>query len=345
MKTKLLLSLSVSALLAFAPQALATSDAASPAPSDAAASLPAPDVSASVPVADPAPAPEAAPTQDATQDATEDAANDAATAATVQGATEDGSSAEAQQKIAEADAAAPAPQPEMHSHDVPVPPQMNWSWMGAFGTFDRASLQRGFQVYRQVCSACHSMNLVYYRNLSALGYNEDEIKAIAADASVPDGPNDEGEMYERPGRPSDHFKAPFANDQAARAANGGALPPDLSLIIRARANGPDYVHGILTGYTEAPAGFALNPGMNYNEYFPGHQIAMPQPLSDGAVTYDDGTIASMDQEARDVVTFLAWASEPRMELRKQTGIKAILFLIVLAGLMYATKRRVWKDLH
>jgi ubiquinol-cytochrome c reductase cytochrome c1 subunit len=224
-------------------------------------------------------------------------------------------------------------------------PEQQWSFQGGTGTFDRAALQRGLQVYKQVCAACHSLNRVAYRNLSALGYNEAEIKAIAADAMIKDGPNDEGEMFERPGRPSDHFKAPFANDNAARYANGGALPPDLSLIVRARAGGADYIHALLTGYGTPPADIKMNAGMNYNKYFPGHQIAMAAPLVAGSVTYDDGTDASVEQMSKDVATFLAWASDPTMELRKQTGLKVMLFLFVFAGLMYATKRKIWKDVH
>ena len=231
------------------------------------------------------------------------------------------------------------------AHEVIEYPAVDWSFNGPAGTFDRAALQRGFQVYKQVCAACHSLNRVAYRNLAALGYDEGEIKAFAAEATVTDGPDDEGNMYERPGRPADHFKSPFANEQAARYANNGALPPDLSLITRARMDGPNYVHAILTGYGDAPAGFTVNPGMNYNKYFAGHQIAMPQPLVDGAVTYDDGTTASVDQMSKDVATFLTWAGEPVMEIRKQTGIKVLIFLAVFSGLMYLTKRKVWKNLH
>ena len=223
--------------------------------------------------------------------------------------------------------------------------QVPWSFQGPTGTFDRAAAQRGFQVYKQVCSACHSMNRLSYRNLKALGYNDAEVKAIAADATIQDGPNDEGEMFDRPGRPSDHFKAPFANEKAARYANGGALPPDFSLIVRARADGSNYVFNLLTGYAEAPADFKVNPGMHYNKVFPGHQIAMPAPLTAGAVTYDDGTDASVEQMAKDVTTFLSWASDPTMEIRKQTGLKVILFLVIFSVLMYLTKRKVWKDMH
>ncbi len=228
----------------------------------------------------------------------------------------------------------------------PHSPSGGWPQSGAFGTYDRAALQRGFQVYKQVCSTCHSMKYLSYRNLSALGFNEAEVKAIAADYQVTDGPNDQGEMYQRPARPSDNFIKPFPNDAAARAANGGALPPDLSLIIKAREGHEDYVYSLLTGYGLSPqAGETVSPSLYYNPYFPGHQIAMPQPLNENSVTYMDGTKATVEQEARDVAQFLAWASEPQMEVRKQTGVKVIAFLIVLAGLMYAVKRSVWKDLH
>jgi ubiquinol-cytochrome c reductase cytochrome c1 subunit len=162
---------------------------------------------------------------------------------------------------------------------------------------------------------------------------------------VTDGPNDNGEMFERPGRPSDRFKPPFPNDNAARAANNGALPPDLSLIVKARQGGADYIYGVLTGYADPPPDVKLTEGMYYNKYFPGHQIAMPQPLTDDRVTYADGTKATLSQEAHDVVTFLAWAAEPELETRKQLGVKVLLFLIVLSGLLFAVKRKVWKDVH
>jgi ubiquinol-cytochrome c reductase cytochrome c1 subunit len=224
-------------------------------------------------------------------------------------------------------------------------PPSGWSFSGVFGTFDRASLQRGYQIYSEVCSNCHSMNLLYYRNLAALGYNEDQIKAFAAQKEVTDGPNDQGEMFKRPARPYDHFVAPFANEKAARAANNGALPPDLSLVIKAREGGADYVYSLLQGYKPPPSDFKLAEGMQYNLYFPGHQIAMPPPLADNAVTFADGTPATLQQEAHDVAAFLTWASEPTMEDRKRTGAKVILFLLVMAGLLYGTKRKIWADLH
>ncbi len=228
----------------------------------------------------------------------------------------------------------------------PTPPHQEWSFEGIFGTYDQAALQRGLQVYKEVCSACHAVKHLYYRDLTALGYTDDQIKGFAAQAQVTDGPNDQGEMYQRPARPSDPIVAPFANDQAARAAENGALPPDLSMIVKARDGGPDYVYAILTGFKDAPSGFKLNANMNYNEYFPGHQIAMPPPLTaDGQVTYADGTKATKEQMAHDVVTFLAWASEPNLDERHRMGAKVILFLIIAAGLFYAVKRKVWANVH
>lgn len=236
--------------------------------------------------------------------------------------------------------------PVMAAGDAPVPPKVDWSFNGPFGTFDRDALQRGFQVYKQVCAACHGLERVAYRNLAALGYTEGQIKAFAAEVTVKDGPNEEGEMFERPGRPADYFPKPFANEEAARYANNGAYPLDLSIITRARAHGPDYVYALLTGYQEkAPEGFELAQGMYYNDYFAGHQIAMAPPLSAGVVTYEDGTEATTAQMASDVATFLTWAGEPVMEKRKQMGLKVMIYLLVFAGLMYAVKRKVWKDVH
>jgi quinol-cytochrome oxidoreductase complex cytochrome b subunit/cytochrome c1 len=230
-------------------------------------------------------------------------------------------------------------------HHAPELPKVDWHFDGPFGSYDRASLQRGFQVYKQVCAACHGMKRVAYRNLSALGYTEDQIKSVAAEYTMIDGPDDEGEMFERPGRPSDHFKNPYANDNQAKAANNGALPPDLSLIVKARVGGPDYVYGILTGYEAAPAGVELASGQHWNKYMPGNKIAMPAPLLEGAVAYEDGSPTTVDQYAHDVTQFLAWASEPEMEIRKQTGVKALFFLVIFAGLFYAVKRRIWSKIH
>ncbi len=237
-----------------------------------------------------------------------------------------------------------APREETSLH--PHAPAGGWPQAGVFGTYDRAALQRGFQVYKQVCSTCHSMKLLSYRNLTDLGFNENEVKAIAADYQVTDGPNDAGDMFQRPGRPSDAFVSPFANDKAARASNNGALPPDLSLIVKARHGGESYVYSLLTGFGQTPAADEkIAAGMNYNPYFPGHQIAMPAPLVDGAVTYADGTNATVEQEARDVAQFLTWAAEPKMEARKQMGVRVILFLVILAVVMYFLKRSIWKKLH
>jgi ubiquinol-cytochrome c reductase cytochrome c1 subunit len=221
----------------------------------------------------------------------------------------------------------------------------DWSFSGVFGTFDRGALQRGLQVYQNVCASCHGLEYVAYRNLEQLGYNENEIKALAAEKQVLDGPNDEGEMFERPALPSDRFVSPFANPEAARAANGGAYPPDLSLIVDARGGGADYLHGLLVGYTEPPEGVTLPDGMYYNTAFPGNQIAMPPPLYPDGVTYSDNTPATVAQQARDVATFLAWASEPNLEERKRAGVMTILFLLVFTGLLYATKRKIWADVH
>jgi ubiquinol-cytochrome c reductase cytochrome c1 subunit len=230
--------------------------------------------------------------------------------------------------------------------EAPPPPHQQWSFEGVFGTYDQAALQRGFQVYKEVCSACHPVKHLYFRDLTEIGYSEEQVKGIAAQFQVSDGPNDQGEMYQRPGKPSDPFPLPFPNDQAARAANNGALPPDLSLIVKAREGGPDYVYAILTGFKDAPADVKMNPNMYYNEYFPGHQIGMPPPLTaDGQLTYTDGTKATIPQMAHDVVTFLAWAAEPNLNERHRMGAKVILFLVIAAGIFYAAKRRIWAALH
>lgn len=234
--------------------------------------------------------------------------------------------------------------PASAAESVEIPSQ-DWSFEGIFGTFDRAALQRGLQVYENVCAGCHALEFVHYRNLADLGYSEAEIKALAAQKEVEDGPNDDGEMYFRPALPSDPFVSPFPNQQAARAANGGAYPPDLSLIVDARAGGADYIYAVLTGYTDPPADMTVPDGMAYNAYFPGHQIAMPAPLYPDGVEYSDGTSATIAQQAKDVTTFLAWASEPNLETRKRAGVMTILFLLVFTGLLYAAKRKVWSDLH
>lgn len=224
-------------------------------------------------------------------------------------------------------------------------PKRDWSFEGIFGTYDRAAMQRGLQVYKEVCAGCHSLNLIYYRNLTDLGYTEAQVKAFAAENEVEDGPNDEGEMYTRTALPSDRFVKPFPNDNAARAGNGGALPPDLSLMVEARPAGPNYLYALMTGYADAPSGVDMMEGMSYNNYFPGHQIAMAPPLSEDGVEYEDGTKATVEQQAEDIVTFLAWASEPNMEDRKRMGIKVLIFLIVFTGILIAVKKRVWSDVH
>src|SRR3989440_9295251 len=247
------------------------------------------------------------------------------------------------------------------------PPAQKWSFAGPFGKYDRGSLQRGLKVYKEVCSACHSLSYISFRNLAEAGgpgYSAAQALAFAADYKIKDGPNDQGDMFERPGRAADYFPSPFPNEQAARAANGGAAPPDLSLITKARSykrgfpmfvidfftqyqeQGPDYVSAVLQGYEDKPpAGFNLPSGSFYNKYFPGHAIKMPKPLSDGQVTYDDGSPATVAQYAKDVVTFLMWAAEPHMEARKHLGFQVFAFLIIFAGMMYFTKKKVWAVAH
>jgi ubiquinol-cytochrome c reductase cytochrome c1 subunit len=223
---------------------------------------------------------------------------------------------------------------------VEVPPEHDWSFKGPFGVFDRAQLQRGFQVYKEVCQACHSLNQISYRNLEALGFSSEEVKAIAREAEVRFlGPD--GEMTQRPATPADRFVDPFPTKEAAREANNGALPPDLSLITKARHQGADYVFAFLTGYQEPPADFKLNESLYYNRYFSGFQTAMPVPLQDGIVTYADGTAASVDQMASDVVAFLSWTSEPEMESRKRNGIMVLLYLFVFVGFLYVAMKRIW----
>ncbi len=250
---------------------------------------------------------------------------------------------------------------------APQPSKQKWSFSGPFGKFDRAQLQRGFKVYREVCQSCHSLSLVAFRTLGDPGgpsFNEAQVRAIALDYKVQDGPNDAGDMFERQGRPADHFPKPFPNDNAARAANGGALPPDLSVIAKARTyergglwflldiitqyqeQGPDYITALMQGYeAEPPQGFSLPDGTQYNKYFPGHAIGMPAPLSDGQVTYDDGAPQTLAQYAKDVSAFLMWAAEPHMEARKRLGFQVMIFLLVFAVMLYFTKKKVWSSVH
>jgi ubiquinol-cytochrome c reductase cytochrome b/c1 subunit len=247
------------------------------------------------------------------------------------------------------------------------PPRQTWSFHGPFGMYDPAQLQRGFKIYREVCSTCHSLKLLAFRNLAdpgGPGFTEAQAETIANGYQVTDGPNDKGEMFQRPGKLADHFPPPFPNDQAARAALGGGLPPDMSVLAKARSfeagfpwfifnavtqyqeQGPDYIHGILVGYEDPPAGVTVPPGTFYNKYFPTpHFIAMPKPLSDGQVEYTDGTPTTVDQYAKDISAFLMWAAEPKLDERKRLGFQVFVFLIVLTGLLYFTKKKVWHDVH
>lgn len=229
--------------------------------------------------------------------------------------------------------------------DQKAAPHQHWHFSGPFGTYDRGALQRGYKVYREVCSACHSMKSVAFRNLADLGYNEAQIKAIASEYTVTDGPDESGEMFERPARPSDYFPSPFPNDNAAKAANGGAYPPDMSLIVKARHHGADYIYALMTGYEEPPEDKKLLDGQYYNPYMAGKVIAMAPPLSDGQVLYSDESPMTVEQYSRDVSEFLAWAAEPEMEERKRLGIQVLIFLIVFAGIMYGIKKRIWADVH
>jgi ubiquinol-cytochrome c reductase cytochrome c1 subunit len=234
--------------------------------------------------------------------------------------------------------------PALAQDEEPLAHQQ-WSWQGPFGTYDLAAAQRGFQVYSEVCANCHSMTQLHYRDLAGIGLNPEQIKAIAAAVTVPQGVDDQGNPKQGPATPADQFRSPFPNPQAARAALNGALPPDLSVIINARAGGPDYVFGILTGFVQPPAGFKVQSGLYYNRTFPGHQIAMPQPLHDGQVTFADGSGNSIADEAHDVVTFLAWAANPDLVERKQIGWRVVLFLVIMTGLTYAVKRKIWSDVE
>jgi cytochrome c1 len=246
--------------------------------------------------------------------------------------------------------------------EVETPPAVKWSFSGPFGTYDRGQLQRGFKVHQEVCKACHGLTLLSFRNLAepgGPGFSPAQAAAVAADYEIDDGPNDQGQMFKRPGRVADHFPAPFPNDATARAANNGVVPPDLSVIAKARTYerglpwflidivtqyqeaGVDYIVALLTGYQDPPQGFTLLPGLSYNKYFPGHGIGMPKPLNDGQVSYTDGAPQTADQYAKDVAAFMMWAAEPHMEARKTLGFQVMIFLIVFAGLLYFTKKKVW----
>jgi cytochrome c1 len=246
-----------------------------------------------------------------------------------------------------------------------VPSRLKWSFAGPFGLYDEAQLQRGFKVYREVCQNCHGINLLAFRNLAepgGLGYSTAQAAAVAAEYQVTDGPNDQGDMFQRAGRLADHFPPPFPNEQAARARYN-AVPPDFSVLAKARTYergfpwfifdmftqyqeaGVDYIAAFLNGYEDPPAGVDLPAGASYNKYFPGHATAMPNPLSDGQVEYTDGTPATVGQYAKDVTAFLMWVAEPHLEARKRIGFQVMVFLIVLAGLLYFTKKKVWSQVE
>lgn len=255
------------------------------------------------------------------------------------------------------------------------PPEIarqDWTFGGMTGHYDKEQLRRGYQVYKDVCAACHGLRLLHYRNLSEPGGPEfavGNVEQMAAEAQVTDGPNDDGEMFTRPGKPADRFVSPYPNAKAAAAANGGASPPDLSVMAKARTieragpwyleplnwisdvatnyqeQGPDYIHALLTSYAEAPSGMTMAQGMYYNAAFPGHQIAMPAPLSDGQVTYPDGVPATLDNYSRDVSAFMMWTAEPKLEERKRMGLKVLIYLSILAGLLYLSKRALWRNVE
>ena len=232
--------------------------------------------------------------------------------------------------------------------DAKHPAEMNWQFDGMFGTYDRNALRRGFQVYKEVCASCHSLNQIAFRNLSQEGgpeFSEAEVKAIAKEYLVEDGPDDYGDMFERDALPRDKFPSPYPNENAARAANGGAYPPDLSLITKARGGGADYIHALLSGYEEAPEGVEMRAGLYYNPYMAGGKIAMPGPLLEELVEYSDGTEATVEQMSMDVTHFLNWTAEPELEQRKRMGFMVLIYLSIFAGLMFFSMRKIWADLH
>lgn len=229
---------------------------------------------------------------------------------------------------------------DVYAHDVKVK-KLVWPFEGLFGKFDRRAAQRGAQVYFEVCAACHGLNQLYYRNLKEIGFSDAEIVALASHYNVTDGPDESGDMFERPAKASDRIVRPYPNEQAARAANNGAYPVDLSLIVKARVNGANHVYSVLTGYTDPPQDMDLMPGIYYTS---GLSLAMPPPLFDGQVTYMDDTPATVEQMAKDVVIFLQWAAEPEMEHRKSMGIKVLLFLSIFTILFYISKNNIWKKL-
>ena len=222
--------------------------------------------------------------------------------------------------------------------------KIDWSFKGLFGKFDRGSLQRGYQIYSEVCAGCHSMKYLSYRNLSEKGgpeFSVEQVKAIASSFEVTDGPNEDGDMFTRPAKLSDKFVKPYENEKAAQAANGGAYPPDMSVLAKARSGGADYLYSLLLGYEAPPSGTTLDEGVYYNKYMYGNNIRMAKPLDDGLVEYSDGTTASEEQMAKDVVTFLMWAAEPHLESRHKMGFKAIVYLIILTILVYFSMKKIW----
>ncbi|GFZ47277.1 Complex III subunit 4 [Saitozyma sp. JCM 24511] len=221
------------------------------------------------------------------------------------------------------------------------PANLPFEHKGWFDTFNHGSIRRGYQVYREVCSACHSLDRIAWRNLVGVSHTVDEVKAMAEEVEYTDGPNDEGEMFQRPGKLADYMPPPYANDEAARAGNAGALPPDLSLVVKARHGGVDYIYSLLTGYVDPPPGVTVAEGMNYNPYFPGGGIAMARVLFDGLVEYDDKTPATTSQMAKDVVTFLAWAAEPEHDDRKKMGMQAVIILSTMTAISLYIKRFKW----
>ena len=224
----------------------------------------------------------------------------------------------------------------------------DWSFKGLFGKFDRSSLQRGYQVYTEVCASCHSMKYLSYRNLGEKGgpeFSEAQVKAIAASFEVTDGPNADGEMFQRPGKLSDKFVMPYENVKAAQAANGGAYPPDMSVLVKARGGGVDYIYSLLQGYENVPSGVTLDEGVHYNKFMYGNKIRMAAPLSDGLIEYGDGTEATVEQMSKDVTTFLMWAAEPHLESRHQMGFKAIMYLIILTILVYFSMKKIWSRIE
>ena len=223
-----------------------------------------------------------------------------------------------------------------------------WSFKGFFGKFDRASLQRGYQVYTEVCASCHSIKYLSYRNLSEPGgpeFSEEQAKAIAAQFEVSDGPNSDGDMFTRPAKLSDKFVMPYQNEQEAKASNGGAYPPDFSVLVKARSGGANYIYSVLLGYEDPPSDITLDDGVYYNRYMYGNKIKMPKPLSNDSVTYSDGTSATEEQMAKDVVTFLTWAAEPHLEARYKLGFRAIVYLIILTVLVYFSMKKIWSRIE